>query len=95
MGASSRSIHLFGHRDMTHPVLAMGRLQELYMWDRQPLMGAGDCEMVSYAMRCGSEALAETPHCQTIDTYWNMTMQQYNIRSIACEVGTMEILNAV
>jgi hypothetical protein len=55
--SGSRSIHRFGHSDMTRLVFATGRLMELYMWNRRPFMSASDLEMVSYAtnaMRCES-----------------------------------------
>jgi len=55
--SSSRSIHRFGHSDMTRLVFATGRLMELYMWNRRPFMSASDLEMVSYATnptRCES-----------------------------------------
>jgi len=45
------------------------------------------------AMRC--KALAEGPHCQIIEKYWNTTMQQNNIWSIAFEVCTKEIVKEV
>jgi len=48
--SGSRSIHRFGHSDMTRLVFATGRLMGLYMWNRRPFMSASDLEMVSYAM---------------------------------------------
>jgi len=60
--SGSRSIHRFGHSDMTRLVFAMGRLLELYMWNRRPFMSASDLETVSYATRCVAKALAEAPH---------------------------------
>jgi hypothetical protein len=57
VSSGSRSIHRFGHSDMTRLVFAMGRLMELYMWNRWPFMSASDMEMVSYATnatRCES-----------------------------------------
>jgi hypothetical protein len=39
-----------------------------------------------------SKALAEGPHWQIIETYWNTTIQQNNIWSIAFEARTKEIL---
>jgi len=92
MVSSSRSIHRHGHSDMTRLVFATGRLLELYMWNRQPFMSASDLEMVSYAMRCVAKALPEAPHWQIIETYWNTTMQQTNIWSIALEARTKEIM---
>ena len=61
MVSGSRSIHQFGHSDMTHLVFATGRLLELYMCNRRPLMSASDLEMVIYAMRRVAKALAEGP----------------------------------
>jgi len=46
------------------------------MWNRRPFMSASDLETVSYAMRRVSKALAEAPHWQIIETYWNTDMQQ-------------------
>jgi len=73
---------------MTCVVFAMGRLVELYMWNRQPLMSATGLETVSYATRRVSKALAEGPHWQIIETYWITAMQQNNIWSIALEART-------
>ena len=70
----------------------MGRVLELYMWNRQPFMSASDLETVSYATQHVSKALAEGPHSQIIETYWNTAMQQQNICSIAFEARTKEIL---
>jgi len=80
---------------MTWLVFAMGRLLELYMWNRRPLMSASDLETVSYAMRRVSKVLAEAPHWQIIEMYWNTAMQQNNIWSIAFEACTKEILKEV
>jgi hypothetical protein len=95
MVSGSRSIHRFGHSDMTRLVFATGRLLELYMWNRRPFMSASDLETVSYATRRVSKALAEGPHWQIIETYWNTAMQQNNIWSIAFEARTKEILKEV
>jgi len=65
------------------------------MWNRWPFMTASDLEMVSYATRCTAKALAEAPHQQMIEKYWNTTMQQNNIWSIAFEACTKEILKEV
>ena len=35
--SGGRSIHRFGHSDMTRLVFGTGRLLELYMWNRRPL----------------------------------------------------------
>ena len=95
MVSGSRSIHLFGHSDMTRLVFAMGRLLGLYMWNRRPCMTARDLEMVSYAMRRVTRALAEGPHWQIIEKYWNTAMQPNNISSIAFVARTNEILKEV
>jgi hypothetical protein len=76
-------------------VLAMGTLLELYMWNRSPFMSASDLETVSYATQRVSKAFADGPHCQIIGTYWNTTMQQNNIWSIAFEARTKDILKEV
>ena len=60
--SGSRSIHRFGHSDMTRLVFATGRHLELYMWNGGPFMSASDFETVTYAMRRVAKALAETPH---------------------------------
>jgi hypothetical protein len=80
---------------MTRLVFATGRLLELYRWNRRLFMSARDLEMVSYTTRCNAKALAEVPHWQIIETYWNTAMQQNNIWSIAFEVRTKEILKEV
>jgi len=65
------------------------------MWNRRPFMSASDLETVSYTTRRVSIALAEAPHWQIIEMYWNTVMQQNNIESIAFEVGTKAILKEV
>jgi len=65
------------------------------MWNRRPFMSASDLETVGYAMRPVSKALAEAPHWQIIETYWNTAKQQNNIWSIAFEARTKEILKEV
>jgi len=62
------------------------------MWNTGPFMSASDLEMVSYPKRRVAKAFAEGPHWQIIEMYWNTTMQQNNIWSIAFEVRTKEIL---
>jgi len=93
--SGSRSIHRFGHTDMTRLVFATGRLLELNMWNIWPFMSASDLETVSCATRCVAKALAEAPHWWIIETYWNTAMQQNNIWSIAVEARTKEILKEV
>jgi hypothetical protein len=80
---------------MMRLVFATGRLLEVYMCNRQPFMSASDLEMVSYATRCIAKALAEAPHWQIIETYWNTAWPQNNVRSIAFEERTMDMLKAV
>jgi len=65
------------------------------MWNRRPFVSASDLEMVSYTMRCIAKALAEGPHWQVIETYWNTAMQRNNIWSIAFQARTKEILKEV
>jgi hypothetical protein len=65
------------------------------MWNRRPFSSACDLETVSYAMQRIAKALAEAPHWQIMETYWNTAMQQNNICSIAFEVRTKEILEEV
>jgi hypothetical protein len=95
MVSGSRSMHRVGHSDMTRLVFATGRLLELYMWNSRPFVSASDLETVSYATRCVSKALAEGPHWQIIEMYWNTAMQQNNIWSIAFEARTKEIMKEV
>ena len=65
------------------------------MWNRRPFMSASNLEMVSYATQRTAKALAEAPHWQIIEKYWNTAMQQNNIWSIAFEACTKEILKEV
>jgi hypothetical protein len=58
-------------------------------------MNASNLEMVSYAMRRTVKALAEAPHWQITEMYWNTAMQQNNIWSIAFEACTKETLKEV
>jgi hypothetical protein len=95
MVSGSCIIHRFGHSDMTHCVLATGRLLELQMGNRWPFMSASDLEMVSYATRCVVKALAEAPLWQILEMYCNTSMQQKNIWSIAFEARTKEILKQI
>ena len=80
---------------MTGLVFATGRLLEHYIWNRRLFMSASDMETVSYTMQRVSKALAEAPHWQIIETYWNTAMQQNNIWSITFEGCTEEILKDV
>jgi hypothetical protein len=80
---------------MTGLVLAIGRLLELYMRNRWPFMSASDLETVSCATRRAAKALAAAPKLLIIETYWNTTMQQNNIWSLAFEARTKEILKEV
>jgi hypothetical protein len=73
----------------------MDRLLELYMWNRRPFMSARDLETISYAARRFFTALADAPHWQIMEMYWNTAMQQNNIWSIAFEALTKEILKEV
>jgi len=93
--SGSRSIHRIGHSDMTFLVFASGTLLEHYMWNRWPFISASDLETVSCATRRVAKALAEAPHWLIIETYWNTTMQQNNIRSIAFQARTKQILKEV
>jgi hypothetical protein len=95
MVSGSRSIHRFGHSDMPRLVFATGRLLELYMSNRRPLMSASNLETVSYATRRVAYALAEAPYWQIIETYWNTAMQQNNIWSIALGARTKDIWKEV
>jgi len=57
-------------------VSEMGRLLELHMLNRRPFMGASDVKTVRYGMRPVAKVLAEAPHWQIIETYWNTAMHQ-------------------
>ena len=65
------------------------------MWNRRRFMSASDLETVSYATRRVSKALAEAPHWQILETYWNTAMQQNNIWSTAVEARTKQMLKEV
>jgi len=93
--SGSRSIHRFGHSNMTSLVFVKGRILELYMWKRVLFISACDLERVSCATRRVAKSLAEDPHWYIIETYWNTAMKQNNIWSIAFEGHTEEILNVV
>jgi hypothetical protein len=69
----------------------MGRLLELYMRIRRPVISTSYFEIVSYAMRCVAKTLAEGPHWLIIGMYWNTAMQQNNMWSIALKAHTKEI----
>jgi hypothetical protein len=71
----------------------MDGLLELDMLNRRPFMSPRDLEMISYATQCVAKTVAEAPHWQIIETYWNTAMQQNNIWSIAFEAHTEEIFN--
>jgi hypothetical protein len=49
------------------------------MWNTQPCMSGSNLKIVSYALRRIGKALPEASHWQIIETYWNTSMQQYNI----------------
>jgi len=77
---------------MTHLEFGTGRDLHLYMWNRPPFMGASNLEMVSYEMRRVAKALAEAPHWQITETYWNTAMQQNNLSSIVFKACTKNML---
>jgi hypothetical protein len=95
MVSDSHTFHPFGHSDMTCLVYATGRLLELYMWNRRPLMRTSNMKMVSYGMGRTAKELAEASHWQIIETYWNTATQHLIIWSKAFEARTKEILNEV
>ena len=80
---------------MTRLVFALGRLLELYMWNRRPFMSACDLETIRYTTRRVAKALADAHYWMIIERYWNTAMQQNNIWSIAFEAHTKEILKEV
>ena len=77
---------------MMRLVFAMGRLMELYMFNRLPFVSESDLETVSFAMRHVSNVFAEALHWPILEKYWKTAMQQNNIWSIAFEARTKEIL---
>jgi len=93
--SGSPSIPGFGYWDMTRPVYAMGRLLELYMWQRWLCRSASNLEIVSNATWQIAKALVEAPHWQITETYSNTAMQRNNIWSIAFEARTKVILKVV
>jgi len=95
MVSGGRSIHRSGYSDTTRLVFATGGLLELYVWKRQPSMSGSHMTRVSYATKHVVKALAETPHWQIIETYWNTALQQNNIWSKAVKARTKEILKEV
>jgi hypothetical protein len=72
-------------------VFATSSLLELYKWYAMPPLGASDSEIISHTMRHVAEASAEFLHWQIIVTYWNTSIQQNNIWSIAFEALIKEI----
>jgi hypothetical protein len=58
-------------------------------------MSASDLETVGYATRRVAKSLAEAPHWQIIERYWDTAMQQNIIWSIAFEAHTKEIFKEV
>jgi len=62
MVTSSYSIHWFGHFHMTRLVFATGKLLELHLWNRRPIMSASNLETISYEKRRVAKALADAPH---------------------------------
>jgi len=54
-------------------------------------MSACDLEMISYATPHVAKTVPKAPHWQIMEKYWNTTMQQNNIWSIALEACTKEI----
>jgi hypothetical protein len=72
--SGSRSIHRFGHSDMTHLAFSTGILLELCMWDRRPFPSGSDLGRVSYATGCVAKPVAQAPNWQVIEMYWNTAM---------------------
>jgi hypothetical protein len=95
MVSGSHNIHRFDHLDTTGLVVATGRHQEVYMWNRRQFLSGSDSVTVTYTTRQVLKALAKASPVQIIETYWNTALQQNNIWSIAFEARTKEILNEV
>jgi hypothetical protein len=77
--SGSDTFHRFGHSDLMRLVFAMDRLLELYMWNRRPFKSASDLKSVIYGTQRVVSPLADAPHLQIIEMYWNTAMQQNNI----------------
>jgi hypothetical protein len=73
----------------------MGRLLHLYLWPRPLFMSASNWEMVIYATQRVAKPLVEAPHWQVIEKYWNTSMQQNCMWSLAFGASTKEILKEV
>ena len=89
----SRSIHKYGHTDMTRLVFATSRLVERYMWKKRPFMNAMDLEMVGYKPRRILKVFVND--LQIIEKRWTTAMQQKDIWSIAFEARSKDILKEV
>jgi hypothetical protein len=63
--------------------------------DRSLRGGTASVNGLEHVTRQVAKELAEAPHWQIIETYWNTTMQQNNIWSIAFQTHTNEILKQV
>jgi len=88
-------IQWFGQSDMIRLVSSTGRLLVLYLWNRRPFVSGSNLERVGYSTQHVAKALAEAPHWQTIEKYWNTPVQQNNIWSIASEACTKQIFQEV
>jgi hypothetical protein len=93
--SSGRSIHWCTHWFLMRLVCAMGKLMELWMRNWGPFMSASNLEWVSYATWCAAKALADAPHWQIIEKYWNTARQKNNIWSIAFEAWPKKIVKEV
>ena len=93
--SGSGSIHRFVQSDITNLAFATGRLLEPWISSRRQFVSASNVEIVSDAMQRIAKDTAEAPQCQVIEKYWNTTMQQNNIWSIAFEARTKEFFKEV
>jgi len=91
MVSSIRSIPQFIELDIMHLVCVMGKILELYLWNRGPFISPSYLGMVSYATRWVAKPFAEAQHSPIMETYWNTPLQPNNMWCIAFDAGTKEI----
>jgi len=92
MVAGSRTVNLLNSSEVACLVFRIRRLLECDMLITGLWIGASDLKQICYAMRHVAKWLTETPYWQIIEKYWNTTIQQNNIWSIAFVAQTKEIM---
>lgn len=91
----SHSIQQFGYLHIMDLVSAPGWLLTVKMCNRSQCMCAMDYQIIRYAMQCVAKRLVEAPYWLTLKIYWNTTLQQNTIWSIAIMACPQEILKVV